>query len=136
MLYLVPIHCHPTFHPLSTVTEPVLFKLGDWLWRQKQILMSYYLVKEMCIAFLDRNNTYHLLLQAKSNNVLPIQSKCGQTPLNSGETFICNCEAYMTLTVGGWNGTKEPHGLENGVTHYQCATNLPRTNYSNFKGLC
>jgi hypothetical protein len=42
----------------------------------------------------------------------------------------------MTQTYGGWNGTKElEDGIKNGATRFQCATNFPRTNYVNIKGL-
>jgi hypothetical protein len=129
---IVPIHLHTTVH-LSAATGPIV-ELRDWLWRDKQVVMSYYLAEEMCFAFLDTNNPFRFYTFAQK--FIADYKSSGKIPLAEGETFLGNCEAYMTRTYGGWNGTKEPgDGMENGAIRFQCATNFPRTNYVNFKGL-
>jgi hypothetical protein len=133
--YMVaPIHCHTTVH-LSAATFPVVH-LRDWLWKEKQIVMSVYLAEEMCFAFLDTNNPYRYYSYVWT--FISEYKLMGRIPLEEGETFLGNCQAFMLQNFGGWNGTiqhKDGVETERGAIRYQCCINVPRTNYVNLLGL-
>jgi hypothetical protein len=129
---VVPIHLHTTFH-LSAVTGPVT-ELREWLWRTQNKVMSYYLAEEMCFAFLDTNNSFRFYSFVRQ--FIDDYKRTGVIPLKNDETFLGECEAYMTRTFGGWNGSKDPSdGRDQGATRYQCATNFPRAKHTNLMGL-
>ena len=129
---VVPIHLHTTFH-LSAVTGPIM-ELREWLWRSQKTIMSYYLAEEMCFAFLDTNNAcrFHSFVRL----FIAEYKRTGSIPLKNDQTFLGECEAYLTRTYGGWNGNKDlSDGREFGAIRYQCTTNVPRSKYTNLMGL-
>jgi hypothetical protein len=96
--------------------------------------MSYYLAEEMCFAFLDTNNAYRFYSFVQL--FIADYKRTGVIPLEGDETFLGKCEAYMTRTYGGWNGTKaQSDGADKGAIRVQCATNFPRAKYTNLLGL-
>ena len=96
--------------------------------------MSYYLAEEMCFAFLDTNNAFrfHSFVQ----QFIADYKRTGVIPLKNDKTFLGECEAYMTRTFGGWNGTKDPSDShDKGAIRYQCSTNFPRAKHTNLMGV-
>jgi hypothetical protein len=76
----------------------------------KKTELSGYLANEMLLAFFVTNNPFRYNEFAKKF-VHFVMNNEGLLPLGDGETFLGNCQQYITSEFGGFNGTEEPDNM-------------------------